>query len=412
MLTKFKFTFNTQRTDKDGKVPIRLEVTISGHGRVTRDTLPIRVFPEMIKGGFEVSRKEPNHELFNAQLSKIKSIMLNIVTQEFKGEIKVTPELVRNRLENKPDVDRPSAPEFWDRLSEYLESTAIYSSVDYIDSLRSCFNIVREFSEKQNYQLTFESANSHLFYEKFTKFCFEVKKYSDNTTAKRIERVRVFLKWCLERNYFPSELYLQNVIKVRSFDKTHVVLTRDEFKKLYEHSFASNRLEKVKNIFCMMCATGFRISDLKDLRPENIHLNEGYIEKVVVKTKERIRIPLNKYSREILEKYGNLLSTGISNQKLNDYIKECCKEIGINTPVQVSKSVGGKVIHEIKPKYELISNHTARKTFATLMLLSKQMPNQAIMKLTGHRQESAFRAYVGVQDDEVFEMAGKAWDLI
>lgn len=72
--------------------------------------------------------------------------------------------------------------------------------------------------------------------------------------------------------------------------------------------------------------TGLRYSDLAQLRRE--HIKDGQIILTVKKNKERISIPLTTYSKVILDKYKDQINPlpTISNQKMNDYLKEWYKK--------------------------------------------------------------------------------------
>src|SRR5690606_20228421 len=96
----------------------------------------------------------------------------------------------------------------------------------------------------------------------------------------------------------------------------------------------------------------------------------------------------------IFDKYQNVLPV-ISDVKYNQYIKEVCKIAGIDTPTLITSWKGGKRIDEIKLKYELISSHTARRTFITRLLRKGLLPEQ-IMKITGHRNRRSFDEYVKI----------------
>jgi hypothetical protein len=72
----------------------------------------------------------------------------------------------------------------------------------------------------------------------------------------------------------------------------------------------------------------------------------------------------------------------ISNQKINEYLKELYELGGINHPIILTKYRGVERIEYTKPKYDFVSSHTARRTFVTLSL-EKGMRPEIVMKLTG-----------------------------
>ncbi|RYE54766.1 MAG: site-specific integrase, partial [Sphingobacteriales bacterium] len=120
--------------------------------------------------------------------------------------------------------------------------------------------------------------------------------------------------------------------------------------------------------------------------------------------------PLTPYSKGILAKYGEMHRPLpiISNQKLNEYIKELCEKAGINEPIEIVRFNGAKRIATTYPKYELIGVHTGRKTFATLSL-ERGMSAEEVMTITGHKDYQSFKRYVKITEQRKKVVMLKAW---
>ena len=103
----------------------------------------------------------------------------------------------------------------------------------------------------------------------------------------------------------------------------------------------------------------------------------------------------------ILKKYG-YEPPRVHDQKLNENIKTICNIAKINTPTEIEEIIGGKKVKTVKPKYEMVASHTARRTGATLMYKAG-VPTIAIMKITGHKKESTFLKYIKVSKEETAE---------
>src|SRR5262249_25547837 len=142
---------------------------------------------------------------------------------------------------------------------------------------------------------------------------------------------------------------------------------------------------------CMQIFTGQRISDLpKTLNPNNI--SETYIDIVQQKEGERVFIPLypklKKHAHKIIKKYPNGFPE-ISEQKFNNYIKELCEDAGFTRKHTITIQSGKNKNSHTEFRYNLISTHTARRTFATLADKEK-IPHKIIMKVTGHKSYDEF----------------------
>jgi site-specific recombinase XerD len=143
------------------------------------------------------------------------------------------------------------------------------------------------------------------------------------------------------------------------------------------------------------CYTGLRFSDIANLTTANFYkdITGSYILMRTKKTGQQVVIPLNSRIKEILNYYGGKMPQAISNQKTNDALKVICEKAGITKEIETKKKIGGETITQVWKKCELISTHTARRSFATNAFLAG-IPALSIMKITGHRAEKSFMQYV------------------
>ena len=136
-----------------------------------------------------------------------------------------------------------------------------------------------------------------------------------------------------------------------------------------------------------MCYLGLRFSDYIKINQNNI--SNGFLDITMHKTNERVSIPIHPYALDIIEGYNYILPQ-LSNTKLNKQIKTVCKYAEIDDIViQSEKSFY---------KYELVTCHTARRSFATNGYLS-DVPIRDLMRITGHKKETTFLNYVQVKRD-------------
>ena len=129
------------------------------------------------------------------------------------------------------------------------------------------------------------------------------------------------------------------------------------------------------------------------------------------KTNNRVAIPIHPVVREVLEKYNYELPAEISNQKFNDYIKEVARLAGLTMIETKTRTEGGKANTTRCEKWQLVSSHTGRRSFATNMY-KRGLPSIMIMSITGHKTESAFLKYIKVRQDEHAEMMADIWRKI
>jgi integrase len=169
---------------------------------------------------------------------------------------------------------------------------------------------------------------------------------------------------------------------------------------MYSLDLSSNkRLDKARDLFIIGCYTGLRFSDLNQISPDNFINNGTQLKVKTEKTGEFVVIPLHRTVKEIVQKYENSIPDVLSNQKMNEYIKEVAKLAELNERISISITKGGEKQSDVFEKWQLVTTHTARRSFATNMYLL-DIPTISIMKITGHRTEKAFLLYIKITQEE------------
>ena len=96
-----------------------------------------------------------------------------------------------------------------------------------------------------------------------------------------------------------------------------------------------------------------------------------------------------------------------SPQKYNEAIKDLAKIAKIDKPTQTIKFIGNERVEETKPRYLLISSHTARRTFITNLIFKKVAP-EIIMKITGHKTRKSFEKYIRITECDAIDKVREA----
>ncbi len=268
-----------------------------------------------------------------------------------------------------------------------------------------------KFSVIKNHLLEFDRGLSfeNLTNEKLLEYIdyLRIKRGMRNTTIKKsVSFLKWFLKWA-QKKYPVISSAIEFQVKLKGTDsslKKVIFLTLDELKHMDSLSIpeSKNYLARVRDVFVFCCFSGLRYSDAYNLKKAD---DKGdFIEFVTQKTTDRLRVELNKYSREILDRYkevplpyGKALPV-ITNQKMNNYLKELGEMAGLDAPETITYFRGNERIEETKPKYELLSTHCARKTFVT-NLIYMGVSDHVIRQWTGHKDAKSFDVYHKIVDD-------------
>jgi integrase len=110
------------------------------------------------------------------------------------------------------------------------------------------------------------------------------------------------------------------------------------------------------------------------------------------KVGEQVFIPLFPVLEKLLTKYDFTVPK-ISGQKMNDYLKELGQVAGMTEKILETNSFGGKRKEQEVQKWEKLTTHVCRRSFATNFYRAG-LPAFHVMKITGHQTEQSFRQYI------------------
>ena len=264
-----------------------------------------------------------------------------------------------------------------------------------------------EYDEK----LTFEKLDEKGLND-YIQYLRDTLLMRNRTIEKHINLLKWFLRWSVRKGYNNHVSFQAFKPKLRIEKNKVIFLDWDELMTIYNYRIPDElkKLEKVRDVFCFCCFSSLRYSDVANLKRTDIF--ENHISITTVKTADSLNIELNNYSRAILDKYKNSAFPNnwalpvISNQKMNDSLKELCQLCGIDRPVTITYYRGSERQDEVYPKYALISTHAGRRTFICNALMLGISP-QIVMKWTGHSDYSAMKPYIEIAD----KAKEKAMDL-
>lgn len=226
----------------------------------------------------------------------------------------------------------------------------------------------------------------------------------NSTIDKQIGLLKWVLRWSASKNLTVDNAFMNFKPKLKTAQKTVVFLDAQELKQLTDFEIPEDKkyLEKVRDVFLFCCYTSLRYSDVYNLC--HSHIKGSYIDIVTVKTNDRIVIEFNDKSKAIYDKYKDFhFENGkvfpvISNQKMNDYLKDLAEMAELDNPVHQTHYKGNERIETVLPKYAVLSTHDARRTFIC-NALSLGIPANVVMKWTGHSDYKAMKPYIDIADD-------------
>ena len=151
-------------------------------------------------------------------------------------------------------------------------------------------------------------------------------------------------------------------------------------------------------MFVIACYTALRISDIQQLK--NAVIREGFISLYQKKTKDLVEIPILKEIASLVHHYQEVGFPVIDRTKANHIIRTLAARCNINELVCSKEQRGGETTMIRKPKYDMISFHTARRSCIT-NLYKRGYPANYVMTLSGHKSLQAFQRYMKASNSEL-----------
>ena len=301
--------------------------------------------------------------------------------------------------EIKPRKSTPNA--FYKVFDDFVRDCGRQN--DWTDSTYEKFAAVK------NHLMNFRDGLTFDFFDEkglndYVTYLRDVKEMRNSTIGKQLSFLKWFLRWAFRKGVHKNNAYDSYKPKLKSTQKKIIFLTWEELNKLREFEIpaAKQALDRVRDVFLFQCFTGLRYSDVFNLRRSDI--KGDHIEVTTVKTSDSLIIELNNHSKAILDKYKDVAFEDdkvlpvITNQKMNDYLKELAEMAGIDEPIRQTYYKGNERIDEITPKYALLGTHAGRRTFIC-NALALGIPPQVVMKWTGHSDYKAMKPYIDIADD-------------
>jgi integrase len=306
-----------------------------------------------------------------------------------------------NRRNGKlPQVNTEKS--FFDIFDEFTKNMGAQNS--WTRATHAKFSTIKSHLKGFDSTLSFATLSEAIMQD-FVKYQLAIP-LRNTTIAKNMSFVRWFLRWSYQKGYYPGLLHETFRPKLKGVDgnnKEVIHLTWEELLHLYNYEIPEEKqyLARVRDVFCFCCFTSLRYSDVAKLKRSDV--KDKYISVVTQKTVDGLKIELNDYSRAILEKYSDFpfqwdkALPVISNQRMNEYLKELGRLVGINEPQRTVYFRGNERHEEVYPKWAVLTTHCGRRTFI-VNALYLGIPAEVVMKWTGHSDYESMKPYVKIVD--------------
>lgn len=317
--------------------------------------------------------------ILNDLLDLMSKIALDVVREKIKMNVIPDKEMIVSAIDKKTSlykVNTNNEGTFYEYAVKFMELNTWGKG--YENHFRSWLKLFNT----QFPKLLIKNMD-YAFYKGYAKLLLtNYKKNTANNRWRKFKRVlddMLISKVEVDQTYKKVNIPTESVFKV-FLTKSDISIWYDKLNTLPDY------IKNASALFLIGCNTALRYSDFKNVKSTIFYQNnQKYYRVITSKTNTIVSIPAN----EMLDDLLSMNLHEISNQKMNIYIKEAARIVGINQEYDLQ---GKKVM-----KYDLIETHSARRSFATNAVLDG-IPISFIMSVTGHKTETEFRKYVKVDD--------------
>lgn len=388
-----------------------------------------------------VKATDPEAEKTNALLNAIKNSLTDYVnacniaseSPTLEGIKRTVSDAINGKNDNNRSIPA-NMDEYLDWLINQMESgDFLFGASKYdpntVRAWKVFRTVFRSFSDtcRHNTRPLAWATIDKITYDLFVKFC-QKRGYMTKTINKYIVSFKALIRYAAKYHQLHTNTacleYFSRLREVEGCAQTNIYLTEEEIQALYDMELEPGSLyDKVRDVFLIGCYTGQRISDYGRLNAENFKTTArgtAVVKLVQEKTNNSVTIPItNGNLLKIAEKY-NYDFPVISDVIINRYIKTICKRLSetvpsLATPVktaltkpEILAEKAGKATFErnaagdpIKPRYDLVKTHTARRSLLTNLYRRKEFSNLQLMSISGHKTEKHFYLYLSQSADEI-----------
>jgi integrase len=238
---------------------------------------------------------------------------------------------------------------------------------------------------------------------------YKSKKYAHNTTQREFSFIKTV---CKKAKFIGLEVSHQlEGLTIKPEKVKSIYLPFDELDKinnteLIDENFEgklykAKDLETAKEWLIISAYCAQRVSDFMRFKTDMIRTEnkQMFIEFTQKKTGKIMTIPLHTKIIEILNKRGFQFPDKLEDQYFNKLIKIVCKQAKIDNEVFGGKEVEKRKVYDNYKKWELVSSHIGRRSFATNNY--GIIPTSYLIYITGHSSEVMFLNYIGKSNKDM-----------
>ncbi|MFN3195876.1 MAG: tyrosine-type recombinase/integrase [Chlorobiota bacterium] len=403
-MMRIKYNLITKNKDIS---PVQMSVTWDGN-RIQKNIGHSVETKYWDKNRHRLKSSHTNALTFNAYLHELETAIISKYNEKLDFNKSVSKNVIKKELVNiinngvSEDLKNQNLIDVFNLFIEKYRPNGKKPAKKTIDSYINTRNKIIRYMKHTKQSLSFDDIDVD-FINSFIDYLRQEKENSDNTIGTNITKIKTFMKWTHQRKYHNNDEY-QKFKTLKNEALFSMALTEEEVKTLYNLKVDNKEMEFSRLFMVVNCHIGLRYSDLMDVI-KNHTVNSNKISKFQVKTRKRVSLYINDDMIDKINRLKELYEDRYNRKVINRNLKKIGQLCGMNQIETSTKLVGNDRYTIEKPRWELLTTHVGRRTFATTAANNK-MPLHSIKKYTGHSSLDSLEKYLNASnydDKEVLE---------
>lgn len=360
---------------------------------------------------------QPQFKILYTELNELETFVLKEYNSDYSRGVIFSKDWLAEKIDkfyNRIEIKEDDTVfiNYLQNFIDFKRSTASYteSTLKKYNNLKDRFQF---YQKKKKKIFLLQDVSSKILID-FKNYLITDCNLMETTAVRFIKNLKTVL-FDAEQNGKSIHYQIRGFSTGTTNTEYKVFLSFDEIEKIKDVTTLNTDWNIAKDWLVLGCYLGQRVSDLLRMNKRMIYTktdSEGntfrFIEIKQQKTGEKVVIPIHDEVETILNKYNGDFPPTFANNfdsnavLFNRHIKKVCELAGIQEMIK------GKVYNEDKKKneivetekYNLVSSHVCRRSFATNFYGNKLFTTPQLMAITGHKTENMFLNYIGRTADD------------
>lgn len=381
---KVSFFVQAKRTDKKGLVPVigRISVGRTHSGFSTKCKTPLALWDSRKQ---RLIGKSSMAVSVNQKLGECTALIHARFHELCEREESFTATDVRDAYQGQIHRQALLLESFGEYLTQTKERVGIDRALKTFKLRTYQLSLLREYVQKKHKVSDVPlSQLDKAFIEGFEYYLTIDRKLKRSSISSTVSTLQTIVRMAVKKGVLDFYPFLGYSYERPKGEPRSI--TQEELERIIDLEIEWENYRIVRDLFVFSCFSGLAISDVRNLREENIVLEEGKlcIKGRRMKTKTPYRVQILPPAWAIIERYRGKRAGFVFDVPTTDII--------LNGMHFIQRNIGME---------GPLTFHMARHTFASLITLSAGVPIETVSRMLGHTNLRTTQVYAAVSSERI-----------